>query len=576
MITPVLTLDESRISSYDPQDPAHLALLWSGKDNVPGIEHISVHPLTRPLAAFSKTSHVVDQGERLRNLSWRLWNRERLCCLRNQRPIQRSAPTPQNTPASSVHSSIPQLSTSVESSSSTESEEDTAATSALSASGSIAIRKDQRQPQERHITPLDLRNMVHSIKQPHEFHRQARTMPPSRATEASRPAPTGSNLAAAPSPRHVVTESSTSTVATAATDSFTSAGGKSDTTASSNTSSQHSIVRGFTPGPSGVTSYTSKIQMAPQPQPQPILKKPSVSLPGLSQKKSNGMFMLGCSSGSGGSGEEEESLRDSVISRSLRSSGGSSKLNPAPKKQTSFKDEVAVMKPNAHEDAAVFDESDDEDGSDSEVSESAIEEEDDDAWEDEGSDTQPSEPQKKDEMKFYRVDSAAHLPSRKSALTLTLEGQRNNTLYATPTYKRSRTSTPNGPSMPGSPEADSQLEMRAHQMGASKPIIHTTTNTQALPPLTSPRTTRRNMMNGELSESLRKHMLSERQQRNPLQIDPTQMRRAHTAYDVPRMGKLPEHGEAPKAAGNGDLKNKSAQWDHYFEQRSSDYHEAGW
>ena len=565
MITPMLILDESGISSYDPQDPTDLSLLWSGTLAILltlTYRH-DRQSLIVSTVAFSKTSHVVEQGERLRNLSWRLWNRERLCCTRN-RSLSSSAPTPLT--SLTVTSAVPQLSTSVESNSTDSSDED------------IPARSSLLHQKERHITPTDLRNMVHSIKQqprPRPFAQQPRSVPGSHAPESSRPSANPADSEQSSSPRkQEKLESSQSTAATAVTNSFVSISGDSDSSASSNTSSSHSIVRGFTPGAAGTTSYTSKVQMAPppQPQPQPILKKPCTTVAGLSKKKSNGMFMLGCSSGSGAS-IEDESVRDSVISRSLRSSGGSQR--PAePKKQTSFKDEVAVMKPNAHEEAAVFDDSEDEDVSDSDVSESAIEE-DEDAWEDEGSDSQEPELKKDEEMKFYRVDSAAHLPSRRSALTLNIEGQRSsNGFRSVPTYKRSRTSTPNGPSMPGSPEQDSQLELHARQMGASKPIIPTTTNTQPPQPLTSPRTTRRNMMAGELSESLRKNMLSERQQRNPLQIDAALIRRANTASDVSRLGRLPEGQEtqAPAQQPGRPISN----WDQYFDQHTAEFHEAGW
>ena len=577
MITPVLTLDESRISSYDPQDPVDLSLLWSGTLIIVARPiAIATHPLTTP-TAFSRTSHVVEQGERLRNFSWRLWNRERLCTTRNRNSI-----AAHNTCSSSSLQQMPELSSSVDSSSSTETEDDS--TDSSTASGHT-VGDGQTRPKDRHITPVDLRNLVHSIKQPRELKRQNRPRSLEREAESSRPALPRPTIPQPSSPRHVATESSTSTVATAITDSFASMGAKSDTSVSSNGSSQHSIVRGFTPG-TGVTSYASKYPVTSAPQPQPILKNQPPNVSGLPLKKSNGIFMLGGSSGSAASAEDGDSLRNIVASQSLHSSGALERPSVASKKQALFKDEVAVMKPKAHEDAAVFDDSDEEDSSDGEVSESAIDDDDDDdAWEDEGSDSIEPEP-KKDEMKFCRVDSRAHLPSRRSALTLNLEdqragGQQNRGVRSTPAFKRSRTSTPNGPSMPGSPEEDFHLEMHSQETQPSKPIIPTTTNTQpqTLAPLTSPRTTRRNMIAGELSESLRKNILSERQQRNPLQIDSNQMRHAHTAFDVSRLSRLPEHSESNKGDDGKDAPNqrgKQYSWNHYFDHSVGEFHQAGW
>lgn len=290
--------------------------------------------------------------------------------------------------------------------------------------------------------------------------------------------------------------------------------------------------------------------------------------------------MLGCSSG-----EDENSLPKHLSIRSHPLSADTQGSTPM-KKQTSFKDEVMVMREaqNAQAKSSAVLDSDDEsedDESDSEVSESAIEEDDEDAWEDDPEDSKPE-----DEIKFYRVDSKANLSSRRSAITLNLEEQRNNgSLHnsrSTPALQHARSNKSlNGPSMPASPEEESILEMKRHEMPASKPVIMTTSNTSnANPaPLPSPGTLRRNMFCGELSESLRKNMLTERKQKNPLGSSSIQtMKRAHTAFDVPKLGQVPEHSEAQpapeqaKSASNG----RKMSFNHYFDHSVGEYHQAGW
>lgn len=494
---------------------------------------------------------MLEDGERLRNLSWRLYSRETLCPPTQRRGVRSNS---DSSTASSTFSRVsadePELSRSVESASSVECDE--------------AAVVDSRcpNPGERHTTPADFQNLVHSIK-----HKQIlKPSPPSnpnrrRSQQASMPESEGAPAVFSPPP--VKTESSSSTVATA-TDSFASDAQDSETSVSSDSCSQHSVVRGFTPG-TGITSYTSKTQLAPTPTPAPILKKSpasqSITPAATMAKKKAGMFMLG-----GSSGEDESSFRDRMSPPAAKSQRGSDGC----RKQTSFRDEVLIMqsKRNDKESAISDDDSDD----DSAAVESAIEDDDDD-WEDDES--EPKEEEKK-EMKFYRVDSKANLTSRRSALTLNIEEQRHNPLAgSTPNLRRSRTSTPNGPSIPASPTEESALAMAA-RMQKSKPIV-TTSNTQAVPVAASPRTTRRHMLAGELSESLRRNMLSERQQKNPLGI--TNIRRANTVADVTRLARVAETGEPTKINVEGTsatTAERRPNWNHYFDQSVGEYHQAGW
>ena len=364
-------------------------------------------------------------------------------------------------------------------------------------------------------------------------------------------------------------------------DSFNSVESNTDTSVSSAGSVQsHNIVRGFTPGKDGITSYTSKSQLAPAPT--PILSTSKQPDPEQLREKKSGMFLLG-----GSSGDDECSLQNHMSPGSL--------ANPnEPKKQASFNDTALAMRQKEADEPpktpAVFDDSDDEDEDDSdieEVSESAIDD-DDDAWEDDSD--EPPKPEEK-EIQFFRVDSSANLTSRRSALTLNLqEEQRSGTNLAkqactsTPALRRTRSTTPNGPSVPASPDEDSLLRKRADQMKTSKLIANVTTDHMNPIPaaFSSPRTTKRNMLTGELSESLRKNMLHERSQKNNFSVNGP-IKRAYTAMDVSNLSRLPE--EPDNVASDVSTSNPAGaltdgraglSWNNYFENTTGEYHQAGW
>ncbi|KAF9632897.1 hypothetical protein BFW01_g3760 [Lasiodiplodia theobromae] len=150
--------------------------------------------------------------------------------------------------------------------------------------------------------------------------------------------------------------------------------------------------------------------------------------------------------------------------------------------------------------------------SDEEVFESAIEDDGESEWED--SDDESNGPSSvNDKVSFQRVDSKPSLTSRRSLLTtLMYEGDRAQALQdaasrSTPALRRSRAASPKRPSVTASPSTHAEIPR-------SKPIIMTTSKTHA-PPALSPRSTRRNMLTTELTESLRRQLLWERQPKTP-------------------------------------------------------------
>lgn len=168
----------------------------------------------------------------------------------------------------------------------------------------------------------------------------------------------------------------------------------------------------------------------------------------------------------------------------------------------SFKKDIASR---AYESEEVFE----GDSEDEEESESEIEGDDDLSWEDEDETFDPAS--------VKEHDSRPDLTSRRSLLTrATHEPDRAAALQnlasrCTPAIKRSRTSTPNSQSFATSPKEGAEFEIPGVNTMRVKPIIVTPSNTGIPIVPMSPRTTRRNMLSSEMTESLRKHLLWEKQ-----------------------------------------------------------------
>lgn len=555
----------------------------------------------------------MEDGKRLENLSWRLWNRETFCCAPDSKSPAPAALEPRCSFSTKPHAAtgdipMPELSSSLDSAVSEELDDDETSSAPVATATATATAIPKARPElkrhdsssynssrgrEKHITPVDLEKMVQSIKEsklepieislptpssrmdmdppstsasqhlPQLHSEQNAEQDASRTTQHSRPPASAS---------HATLESSASTVDTTDTtdtndtskSSQTQVVGSDDSSNTemsthSSTAGSHSVVRGFVPG-GAPSSYRSQTHLAAQPT--PILKtSPQYQQP--SQKKKGAMFTIGTSSGEDESSFEKHMSFKSSLSERLKSGQGSSDS----KKKASFKDEVAVA-----QESPVF-ESDDEDD---EVSESAIEEDDDSSdWEDSDEQSGPSSVNEK-EM-FQRVDSRPNLTSRRSMLTTLMnepdraKALQNAASRSTPALRRSRTSTPNGPSCAASPLAHSQTAEQEGQdapRSNPKPIIMTTSNTHPpQQPALSPRTTRRNMLSTELTESLRKNLLWERQHRSTGNL--AAMKRRHTAQD---MTKLKQHPE-PVAMSQQNPSNFS---NDYFHAGLQEYHAKGW
>lgn len=245
------------------------------------------------------------------------------------------------------------------------------------------------------------------------------------------------------------------------------------------------------------------------------------------------------------------------------------------------------------EDDGAIESSDEEDDEDDE------DEEDDDDDEGEWEDSHSDDGKTSHEPVFKRIDSRPNLTSRRSVLTQGLNekdraaGLINAATQNAMTARRSRNASHNGPSMPGSPESpkendeDSGMMMQRSKGTKPLPIIPTTSNTYAM--AHSPRTTRRNMLSTELTQSLRQNLLWERQQKNTT-VNAFLKRQAQSAANLQKLDQSappvtnanvtvtgstrPSAAYMPKENGEKVTKNNNS-WNHYFDT-PWEYHAKGW
>jgi hypothetical protein len=301
------------------------------------------------------------------------------------------------------------------------------------------------------------------------------------------------------------------------------------------------------------------------------------------------MFTLG-----GSSGDDESSFEERMTGQPQRSSL-SDGLNQAgaTKKMASFSDAVesrTIKESTEDEDAIASD--------DEEISESAIEEDDDSSdWED--SATESARSSVDDKELFQRVDSRVNLVSRRSLLTMMMHQPQRTSATGGPgagrvgapgsrsmtVFQQSDVSSPNRRPATGSTDDDeSTLTMRGPDVPRSKPII--VKSTASHPPAHSPRTTRRNMLATELTESLRRHLLWERQQKSTTAN--AVFKRRHTTHDMANLHEYP--GPKGKLKGQKQIQavpvgagpakdretSKNNSWNHYFDYGPWEYHAKGW
>lgn len=512
----------------------------------------------------------MEDGRRLENLTWRLWNRETLCCEPQPQHNHTTTPTVVFARSRPSRRDVPGLSASVESlvSIRSDSSEDTQQppTAPLNIHANASRKPEtpisRSRGKEKHITSLGLEKMVHSIQDKQEI------VPLSPSiTDIIPPRPRSTDI----TPRAASctidapfrsSDSSSSTAPLSSPESDKSAQQTVGSDTSVEMPNSHSVVRGFAMGKE--SSYRSYTHLAPEAIP---MKHNSTNKTGNPPKKGGAMFLLG----GGSSGEDDSSFDDRMGSRPKQSSLTLGLKRPSGNKKTlSFRDEVEsrALEKKSHEDEEVF-ESDEED--ESAIDDDTEEEEDDDDWEDDASETIDNTTN--EQYLFQRVGSQPNIVSRRSVLTTELHQLDRAATFAnlasksTPVTRRSKTSTSSGPSNGVSPVEDPSLAMLPGHMTKSKPIVVTARNAQQM--AFSPKTTRRNMLATEMTESLRKNVLWERQQKKA--TTNAIIKRRHTAQNLTNLQKYP--GEAVQASQD---ESKNTSFDHYFEAGLGEYHRAGW
>jgi hypothetical protein len=462
---------------------------------------------------------------------------------------------------------------------------------------------------ERHITPDDLEKMVITIKEKKGLKEPLDAS--CQSFMATQPERSTTPQLIANIPSSDLPSASESAPSDSVSERSSQASSGAVSVGSEQTST--SVVRGFSP------SHVSSSQRS-----VPLLSAPFIADADLNTTvpskgplpKKQAMFALGGSSGDDSLSEQPSSIANSLQPTrpkkkgAMFSFGGSSNEDegslphnmtngPAPsalrpaasKKTTSFQEEVANR--TIHEDSVLDDdvfETDDED----DVDESAIDDDDDSSdWEDSVEDS--GNPSIDEKTFFQRVDSRPNLTTRRSLITTMLHqndraaalAQAATTSQSTPALQRSRTTSPNGPSLAASPDSDdaAPLMMRSKALkpglkpieeiprSSAQPIVPTITTTQPQQVALSPRTTRRKMINDELTVSLRQHLVWEhRQKSSTVNAVNAVLQRRHTTQDMANLKQYPD--KVHMASKDGDHVNAS--WNEYFEGGMGEYHQQGW
>ncbi|KAL2262087.1 hypothetical protein VTK26DRAFT_2519 [Humicola hyalothermophila] len=572
---PVLQVDANVIHKVDTTNPANLFSMWT---------------------VFARCRDSVAQGRRLENLSWRLWNRETFCCEDADTmvsPCALSKPRDIRYPSEVVADDLPQLSGSVDS----VADEEAVDFSTESAPVDIVRPKIQRQDscassrsrgRERHITSDELEKMVVSIMEAKvPLDAPLPSIPRSPATEeepacARKPERTGSTT----------TNLSREMSENPSTESLDSERAQE----AAPTPTRTVVTRGFSPAQVPASLITAQVPNRPSPGgiPEPTAAPaPKIILP----KKQQAKFALGGSSGSDDgsfeSREIETRKQPAPQQRPMKmfQVGGSSESDGSPrnpqlmqlngqKKTASFNKQVVTQ---TFTSSAISD-------TETDYDESAIDDDEDEDWEeDEADDTGDSSGEEK--IHFKRVDSSANLTSRRSLITLMLAANNdrahrlgNQASQSTPAIPRAARAVLNGPSLVASPndsdEAPLMMKRTSNRAPPMRPIneiprsaaqpINVVSNGMHYQAALSPRTTRRNMLATELTESLRRNLLRERSQKSSTAN--AVLKRRHTSTDVANLKQYPEKPFMKNKEEGSD----ATSWDQYFKNPFAGYQAQAW
>ncbi|KAL6405585.1 hypothetical protein AUP68_11346 [Ilyonectria robusta] len=536
--------------------------------------------LLQPIRVYSRLSY----------LSWRLWQCETFVVDNDRKAAStNNSPKtlPQNISSEFRIPDLPQLSGSVDSLADEEAVDFTSVSAPLEICR-LRIRcqdscTSSRSKRERHISSDDFEKMIVSIVKD----KDPLSAPPPISPIVAPLKESLPSLSAFERPGSTTTE-------TQSHKKSISDGSDASLEPAPMTPSRAIVVRGFSPSsipvprtiPSSVKCTASDMNTEPTsfPAPKPVQSKKQptkftlggASFSSTEQDQSldnrkpiipivkKPMFTIG------GSSEEDGSLKSA-----LAGSRPSSLLSPK-KKQASFS--TNVMTRTIEDEAAVDSDTD-------YIDESAIDDDDDSSdWEDSIEDSDKSS---MDDKFFQRVDSKANLTSRRSLITLMLaQNDRartlgNHTSQSTSAIPRWRMA-PNGPSLSASSNDSDEAPLMMKGMrpptlkpiheisrSSAQPIVSHASHAQGQAAL-SPRTTRRNLLATELTKSLHRHLLWERQQKSSTAN--AVLKRRHTSHDVTNLKQYPVRS----CMKTSEDVNASS-WNQYFSKEASNgYHSKGW
>ncbi|KAK9495045.1 hypothetical protein V1508DRAFT_240953 [Lipomyces doorenjongii] len=576
---PFLSLAVDNISKLDTSDAENLFSIWT---------------------VFSKCAENLENGRRLENLSWRLWNREAFVANNAVPPSSKSASC----------SPCPDLSSSVESASSDH---------------HAQAPKPSGPPMQKSNTTDRFQKVIETFNIAQEEHWKALRSEQLARQQKQRSLIANKEISQEPAAVDIPIQKQPLPVPRSAYTSDSES--DSDRHLSRAAPSSTSIVRGFSPSAISVHSVRSELFMAPpRSQPQPVSKNDSAS--GFAARvaarnagaKKKMFFIESSPSESDGFGESVSPAGSGMAptgqASNLRSSFSGKKPPPAASsafsangghKRTSFREEVVTIPSSGEIEDDEDDDIEDDDDEDM-VSESAIDDADSD-WDS----VDESGPPSFDESSFFVREERPMITSRPSILstllhtepdrmTLATVGSRSTPAIAA-TYaqqnssrsskiqqqllqqqqqiassrRASATAHHNQPAVVpisehSMPSENAERESRSSKLTTTtEPVIVPVTASSASiasksQPALSPRSTRRNMLATELSESLRRNLLWERQQKNVTTA--ALLKRRHTSHDVANLTRFPE----PSRAVAGSSYSDRAEFDH----TEFGYHARGW
>jgi hypothetical protein len=287
-----------------------------------------------------------------------------------------------------------------------------------------------------------------------------------------------------------------------------------------------SIVRGFTPENPSISRRLTPLE--------PTHVEPKV----VEERKKPKFFIASSVS------DSDEDYAPLSLKSSIKPASKSTLSPPGMKRAAS---NGSTKKTHFHEvvDTKILDAPPTEEESDEDESSAVMSDDEDEEWEDSQSDGGSAN---EDHLFDKREDT--HLTSRPSMLSTLFKSKSDYNLpsqafRASNTFIRSRTSPSHTPRpQPVSPPA---TETSALRIPAQLGLGATDAFSQPIP--ASPRTTRRKMLASELSESLRRNLLWERQHRTMTNNAVAAIKRRHTSNDLARLKEYPETVSGKNSGG---------------------------